>query len=191
MLGRSTEIWIAAIFLVLALLAVFLWVPFDTETEPIYSFRRQTYIGDSMLPMVAGVGIAICAAIHLLSSFRRKPDNEFDAPFDTLTGVFFTLFFAIVVVSLAVMYWAGPVALALFGPAGDEPLTYRQMRSTLPWKYVGFVTGGFLLVFGVTSLIEGRMSLKRALTSLLAVIILILIFDVPFKTILLPPNGDF
>ena len=103
----------------------------------------------------------------------------------------FLAFFAIVATSFALMFWAGPAALALFGPAGDEAVTYRRMRSTVPWKYIGFVLGGFVLVFGITSLIEGRMRLKRALSSILAVIVLILIFDVPFDTILLPPNGDF
>ena len=190
MLGRSAEIWIAIIFLVLALLAVFLWVPIDSETPPIYTFRRQTYIGDAMLPMVSAAGIAICAAIHLVVSLRRR-DGGYEAPFDALTAVFFTVFFAIVAASLILMYWAGPAALALFGPTGEEPVTYRQMRSTAPWKYIGFVLGGFVLVYGVTSLIEGRLTLKRVLSSILAIVVLILIFDVPFKTILLPPNGDF
>lgn len=65
------------------------------------------------------------------------------------------------------------------------------MRSSFPWKYTGFVLGGFTLVFGLTSLLEGRMRLVRVLTSILAVLLLILVFDVPFDTILLPPNGDF
>ena len=89
------------------------------------------------------------------------------------------------------MYWAGPVALALLGPSGDEAVTYRQMRSTAPWKYVGLVLGGFILVFGITSMLEGAMRWKRALSAILAIIVLIVIFDVPFDTILLPPNGDF
>ncbi|MEL6207298.1 MAG: hypothetical protein AAFR47_18580 [Pseudomonadota bacterium] len=190
MLGRSIEIWIAVVFLALGLIAAVLWVPLDSETPPIYTFRRQTYIGDAMLPMVAAAGIAICAALHLLLSWRRSRDAV-DAPFDVLTGSFFLALFGIVAVSLLLMFWAGPAALALFGPTGEEPVTYRQMRSTLPWKYIGFVLGGFVLVFGITSLIEGKLSARRALSSILAVAVLILIFDVPFDTILLPPNGDF
>ncbi len=190
MLGRTVEIWIAIAFLALGLLAAFLWVPLDSETPPIYDFRRQTYIGDAMLPMVAAAGIAICAAVHLFLSWRRRR-NQASPPFDTLTGAFFALFFAIIAVSLLLMFWAGPAALALFGPSGEEPLTYRQMRSTWPWKYIGYVLGGFTMVFGVTSLIEGRMTLRRAISSILAVVFLILLFDVPFDTILLPPNGDF
>lgn len=190
MLGRSIEIWIAIVCLGLSLLAVFVWVPFDSETPPIYEFRRQTYIGDAMLPMVAAAGIAICAAVHLILSWRRQ-HKETDAPFDTLSVIFFALFFGIIALSFLLMYWAGPLALALFGPSGEEAATYRQMRSTLPWKYIGYILGGFTLVFGVTSLIEGRITLRRAISSILAVAFLILLFDVPFDTILLPPNGDF
>lgn len=190
MLGRSFEIWLALVMLALSCLAVFVWVPFDSETPSIYTFRRQTYIGDAMLPMVAAAGLAICAAIHAVVSWRRRPDDA-DAPFDWLTGTFFVVFVAAMAVSFLLMFWAGPIALALFGPAGDEPVTYRQMRSTLPWKWIGFSLGGFVMVFSVTSFIEGRLQARRAVTALFAVAVLILIFDVPFDTILLPPNGDF
>lgn len=191
MLGRGTEIWIAVVCLGLALLSLFVWVPFDSDTPPIYTFRRQTYIGDAMLPMVAAAGIVICAAVHLLMSFRRPPSAEEAPPFDGMTGILFVSLFAIVASALAVMFWAGPAALAAFGPSGEEPVTYRQMRGAAPWKYIGFILGGFILVFGITSLIEGRMSWTRALYALLAVVVLILIFDIPFDTLLLPPNGDF
>lgn len=191
MLSRTVEIWIALVCLALSLLAVFVWVPFDSETPPIYTFRRQTFIGDAMLPMVAAGGIAIFAAIHLITSLRRSESARQDAPFDALTVVFFALFAAILGGALVLMFWAGPAALALFGPSGEEPVTYRQMRSTVPWKYIGFVLGGFVLVFGVTSLVEGKMSVQRALYSIIAVIALIVIFDVPFDALLLPPNGDF
>lgn len=190
MLDRRTEIWVALICLVAGVLTAILWVPFDSETPPIYDFRRQTYIGDAMLPMVAALGIAVCALVHLLLSWRRQV-TEADGPFDKLTAAFFLSLFAIIIAAFAVMYWAGPVALALFGPSGDEAVTYRQMRSTVPWKYIGFVSGGFILVFGITSLLEGAMHWKRALSSILAIVVLIVIFDVPFDTILLPPNGDF
>lgn len=191
MFGRSVELWIGFGFLVLSLVAVFVWVPFDSETPPIYEFRRNTYIGDAMLPMVAASGIVLCAAVHCFLSFRRRDDKGGDGPLDAMTFIFFAAVGGICVSSFALMYWAGPAAVALFGPSGEEAVTYRQLRGTVPWKYIGFILGGFTLVFGITSLIEGRLSAKRALSSLLAVIVLILIFDVPFDTILLPPNGDF
>jgi hypothetical protein len=65
------------------------------------------------------------------------------------------------------------------------------MRSTYPYKLVGFVTGGFTLVFFTTALIEGRFRAIRILSSLLFVAVLIGIFDLPLKNVLLPPNGDW
>lgn len=191
MLSRTAEIRLALLFVLLAALTTFVWAPLDSETPAFYEFRRQAYIGDALLPMVAGGGILLCAAVHVVAQLGRAPEGDSRPPFDRLTLVFFVLFGGIVALSLALMYWAGPAALALFGPSGDEAPTYRQMRSSFPWKYTGFVLGGFTLVFGLTSLLEGRMRLVRVLTSILAVLLLILVFDVPFDTILLPPNGDF
>lgn len=191
MLDRSVEIVLALVVLGLAVLALLVWIPFDSETPPIYTFRRQTYIGDAMLPMIAAAGIALCSLIHLLINLRRKPAPFAESPFDRLTIAFFMQLAAIIVVALLLMFWAGPAALSLFGLSGEEALTYRQMRSSLPWKYVGFVMGGFVLVFGIISLVEGRFRWKRALVAIVAVAALILIFDVPFDVLLLPPNGDF
>ncbi|MDK3073908.1 hypothetical protein QO034_12370 [Sedimentitalea sp. JM2-8] len=191
MLSRRNEVWIALLCIVAALVTAMVWVPLDSETPPIYTFRRQINIGDAMLPLVSATGIAICAVIHLLLTLRREPATERSAPLDIHTGSFFLPFAAIMLVSCMLMYWAGPIALALFGPTGEEAVTYRQMRAAFPWKYIGYGLGGFTMVFGVTSLIEGRISASRALTSMLAVLALILVFDVPFDTILLPPNGDY
>lgn len=191
MLSRSVEFWVGLIALILSLIALFLWVPFDSETPPIYTFRRQTYIGDAMLPMVAAAGIAICALVHVLLSYLRKDHKGGGNPFDPQTAIFFGIFGAICIVSFVLMFWSGAAAVALFAQTGDETVTYRQMRGALPWKYIGFVLGGFTLVFGITSLIEGGFNAKRVLSSILAVVALIVLFDVPFDTILLPPNGDF
>ena len=142
MLGRSADIWIAIVCLILALLAFFVWVPFDSETPPIYVFRRQTYIGDAMLPMMSAAGIAIFAALHLVVSLRRREVIESEPPFDVLTAVFFALFGLIMIAALVALYWSGPLGVWLLGPGADVALTYRQLRTTAPWKYLGFFLGG-------------------------------------------------
>ena len=192
MLDRKVELYFALVMLALGVAAAVFWVPLDSETPPIYTFRRQTYIGDAMLPMVAAVGISIFAAIHLaLTSMRPNRDSE-QRPFDGMTGLFFLLFFGILAVSFLLMYWAGPIAVELFVSGnGEDAVTYREMRGTAPWKYLGFILGGFTMVFGITTLIEGKATVRRALSSILAVAVLMLLFDVPFDTILIPPNGDF
>ena len=92
--------------------------------------------------------------------------------------------------SLALMFWSGAVAHAVFG-AASEDVGYRQVRDAVPWKYLGYLIGGFTMVFATTCIIEGKVTARRALTSLVTVLLFIAIFDGPFDNILLPPNGDW
>ncbi|MDC0739551.1 hypothetical protein N6L24_14775 [Cognatishimia sp. SS12] len=193
MLGRRAELMLGAVFLLLGLFVIVVWVPQDSETWMIETFRRQTTMGDAFLPMIAGALVAICAAIHLFMTLRRNEEQETDGPvFDGAALAFLVQLSGLTALCLAVMYWAGPIAVQLFasGETGDAA-TYRQMRGTYPYKLLGFVLGGFSLVFLTTSLIEGRFKVSRVISSILAVIVLIVIFDLPFDNILLPPNGDW
>ena len=71
--------------------------------------------------------------------------------------------------------------------ADDE---YRLLRDTVPWKYVGFASGGFVIVAGASSVVEGRFSRSAALAGIVAVLLIIALYDLPFDDLLLPPNGD-
>jgi hypothetical protein len=46
------------------------------------------------------------------------------------------------------------------------------------------------MVFGLISMMEGRMRWRTLIISILAVIFLIIVYDLPFENLLLPPNGD-
>ena len=84
------------------------------------------------------------------------------------------------------MRWLGPLAVELFGAEGS----YRALRDTAPWKHLGFVAGGTLLVAGLMALVEGRLTMRGVVIGLLATFALILLYDLPFDDLLLPPNGD-
>lgn len=193
MLSRSAEITIAAVFLVMALITVLIWVPFDSETAMIETHRRQTSMGDAFLPIVAGWLIVICATVQLLISMKLSNEADTEGPvIDGNAMAFLLQLSGITVASLLVMYWAGPLAVSLFVHSdGSEALTYRQMRSTYPFKLLGFVLGGFGLVFFTTSLIEGRFKVARVISSALVVAVLVAVFDLPLDNVLLPPNGDW
>lgn len=189
MLGRTAEIVIASLFLVFGLLAALVWIPLDSETAMIETHRRQTSMGDAFLPIVAAGLIAVCAAVQLLLSLRRTDTSDTEGPvLDGQSMAFLVQFFGITAISLAVMYWAGPLAVSLFA---EDGATYRQLRGTYPYKLLGFVLGGTALVFFITAMVEGRMKATRIISSVLMVAALIAIFDLPFDTVLLPPNGDF
>jgi hypothetical protein len=142
--------------------------------------RLDTAIGDSMAPALAAVILITASLMLTIQSFRTHGKMEFT--WNSLKYVGLVL--AIMGLSLMVMRWAGP--LAAFLGKGD----YRSLRDTVPWKYTGYFLGGSTMVFGLISLMEGRLRWRMLIISILAVLILMLIYDLPFKNLLLPPNGD-
>jgi hypothetical protein len=67
---------------------------------------------------------------------------------------------------------------------------YRPLRASVPWKYLGYVAGGAMLIFGLISLAERRMRPEHLFLSFVAALALALLYDLPFEDLLLPPNGD-
>ncbi len=57
--------------ILLALLALFVWVPFDIDTGVVEKLRRRISIGDSLLPIVA-LGFVIAGG---LMTIVRSGDN--------------------------------------------------------------------------------------------------------------------
>jgi hypothetical protein len=125
----------------------------------------------------------------VLSYFRKEDRDTAGFAFDGNSLAFLLQASGITTVSLAIMYWGGPLAVELFGPGGD--VGYRQMRGSYPFKLVGFALGGFIMVYLITALVEGQFKRTRVISSLLAVAALIVLFDLPFDSVLLPPNGDW
>jgi len=87
---------------------------------------------------------------------------------------------------LLMMRWAGPLASWVAGSEAE----YRLLRTTAPWKWIGFALGGVTLVTGTIAAIERRLTLRAWLIGIGAVALLIAVFDLPFDDLLLPPNGD-
>lgn len=166
--------------LVAGCLILFVWIPLDVETGLIEKVRSRIVIGDALAPSLAAVILIAASLMLTVQSFRTR--GEMDFTWKSLIYVFKIL--AIMGLSLLVMRWAGP--LAAFLGNGD----YRSLRDTVPWKYIGYFLGGSTMVFGLISMMEGRFRWRILIISLLAVLILMLIYDLPFKNLLLPPNGD-
>ena len=95
----------------------------------------------------------------------------------------------IVLVSLALMTWAGTAVVSALQALGADLPEYRLLRDTVPYKYIGFALGGFVLACGLIAWIEGRIRRRAVLTAVGAVIVLIVLYDIPFASLLLPPNG--
>lgn len=179
MVPRSQTLALALTALALALVLLFLWIPADVRSGIVETSRRRTLVGDALAPVVAGVFILIGG---LLLAFQHKREQTEGMSLKNL-GFAVTLV-AVGAAGFALMRWAGPAAAAL---AGHE---YRLLRADVPWKYIGFALGGWVMVFGLIALMERKPSRRGALFALGVVIFLIVAYDWPFEDLLLPPNGD-
>jgi hypothetical protein len=177
--GQQRTLAVALVAAVFALVLLFVWIPQDIDSGIVEQVRRRSVIGDALAPAVAGVVLLAGAAVLVLER-RQEPTAGLSGE----SWRFLISFVAILAVSFALMRWTGP-ALAALG--GTE---YRPLRATVPWKYLGFALGGWVMVFGLVTLTERRSSWRGALTGALMVVLLIAVYDLPFSDLLLPPNGD-
>ncbi len=163
-----------------ALVVAFVWIPLDTDTWLVEKARGRFTVGDSLAPTLAALFISISGLMLL----REQRDGNERPSLENLR--FIAAMIVIGTVAIVVMRWAGPATVTLLA-SGEE---YRLLRDTVPWKYIGFALGGGILVFAMIVFTEQRISLRAAIISALAVTGIILLYDVPFEDILLPPNGD-
>ena len=167
-------------FVIAALLIALLWVPMDSATGLVEKVRRQVLIGDGLAPSVAA-GFLLLGGV-LVAFFESEANAR---RLSLRNWVFLVRLLGILVVAFLVMRWLGPV---LAGVMTDEG--YRPLRDTAPWKYVGFLVGGTGLVAGLIGLVEGRVTWRGVGIGLVAALALIVVYDLPFDDLLLPPNGD-
>ncbi len=169
-----------------AALVAFVWVPLDVDSGVVEQVRRRVQIGDSLAPITAAVFIAIGGLVLLLVE-RRVPDQ----PAFTLQNLrFIALSAAIIVVGFLIMRFTGPLTVDVVNLLTGGELQYRLLRDSAPWKFIGYFIGGIFVVTGLMAQAEGGITRKNLGIATAVVIALILIFDVPFDDLLLPPNGD-
>ncbi|CUH75036.1 Tripartite tricarboxylate transporter TctB family protein [Tritonibacter multivorans] len=188
---RRWEIGIGLTGLLFALFSLFFWFPNDIQGAFMETTRAgKPEPGDAFFPVLLAGFIAFIAAIQIVSALLKRDQEAQGSDYPRLDGEnikFLALFLAIILGSLAVVYWIGPLAVWLT----QEELTYRQLVDTAPYKYLGVVVGGFALTFSLISWAEGRLRARSAVVSALLILVLILVFDVALTNIQLPPNADF
>ena len=194
---NAFDVGIAVLGLVFGAVALGFWIPTDTETGLLVEDRYSTQVGDALAPTLVAIGITLISALLLLSSVTssgtRAPAATEVQPGAHLSSAnlnFIVVLLAIIAVSLALMYFAGPLIVDGLRSAGAKLGTYRSLIKTPPYNYIGFALGGIVLVASLIAWIEGRPSLRAVLVGIAAVAALIALYDLPFNTLLLPPNGD-
>ena len=179
--SRSNLI-LGLICLAFAAVTIFVWVPLDTDTGIVEKVRGRYGIGDALAPTVAALFIALGGLVLLL--FERKVSDQpvLSAAEVRFVGIQLT----VLVVGFLIILYAGPLVLWAF----DGDAEYRLLRDTPPWKYIGFFFGGTFILTALIARAEGAFSWRILGIAVTVVIALILIYDVPFDDLLLPPNGD-
>ena len=190
---RQWNILLGILFIVLSAVTLLLWIPYDIESGVMVVERRSVEVGDAMAPTASAIIVLILSLALTLAQFFAGRDDVSKEPKIGLTrsNLQNLLAMAVTVVgSLFVMVYAGPLSVSALQSAGFDLPEYRLLTDTIPYKYIGFASGGFLLVFGLISWVEGRPSWRAAATAIGAVLALIFVYDVPFDSLLLPPNGS-
>lgn len=196
MQSRNWNIGVALVFLAFSAFALLWWIPTDVESGVLLKERRSIVIGDAMAPTMTALGMLIISGALLIGSFFQtpvsKPDDLIERSIGITTENFANMaaLLTILAASLACMVWAGPLTVMAMQTVGFDVPSYRLLTDTPPYKYIGFSLGGIVLVYGLISWITAQMGLRAWLTALGAVAVLIFVYDVPFDTLLLPPNGS-
>ncbi len=172
-----------------ALAALVLWIPNDTETGLVETFRRSTVIGDALAPsavaiLLAALGLWMAAAGRLGRAAPIAPG------IDRASLDFLGRLAAVLAAGFALLAWTGPAAVGAVNALGGEIGSYRMLLDTPPYKYLGFLLGGFVLAFGSMVVVAGRPRRRDAVAAAAAVAALAALVDLPFEDLLLPPNGD-
>jgi len=168
---------LAIFFTLAALFIIFVWVPMDTGTGLLEKVRRKYTIGDALAPTVAGVILLIGGILLWLRPSADKAITRQNL-------IWMAYLFGVFTASLMLMRYAGPIVAMLMN------LDYRPLRATPPWHYIGFLVGGTILIGGLASLVERRLSAHNFVIGFIAALVVALIYDLPFDDLILPPNGD-
>ncbi|MFP6710171.1 MAG: hypothetical protein VB913_00555, partial [Rhodospirillales bacterium] len=141
--------------------------------------------------VMAAAILVVSIVMGILAVIRPEPStSKVKEGLDNQSFVFLARLIVAVSVSLALMVYLGPLVVDMVNAFGGEIGSYRQLRATYPYKLIGYVVGGFTLIYGIISIVENRFSANGALVSIIAVIVITILYDVPFDNLLLPPNGS-
>ncbi|MFT5507299.1 MAG: hypothetical protein ACI89J_000363 [Hyphomicrobiaceae bacterium] len=190
---RNWNLGLALCFIAASLLTLFVWIPNDIESGVLIEERRSIDVGDALAPTAAAIAVLITSIALLLSSLlanRNAVSSEPPVGVSRSNLISIVTMALLLIVSLQLMVWGGPLTVKVLQSVGVALPEYRLLTDTIPYKYVGFVVGGFTLVCGLITWIEGRTGWRVVFTAIAAVVVLIIVYDVPFDSLLLPPNGS-
>jgi hypothetical protein len=184
---------LAIFFIIASLISLLVWIPNDIETGVIERFRRQITIGDAMAPTMVAWGVLFVSIALLIDAIlsSRAPRASENSVMDAQSFVFLFKLTIVIIIALLLMFYGGPLLVDFLNLVNGESNNYRLLKGSPPYKYIGYILGGFVMVFGSIGVVENKFSTNGAWLPIIAVTVLTLLYDVPFDNLLLPPNGDY
>lgn len=189
---KNSDLAIGIIITLFSCLVLFYWIPSDIETGLVESSRFQTVLGDAFAPTVAVAVLLAAGMLLIVSSFLNQNDRS-QVQFTINNFKYLILLAVLFTISFSLMIWTGPalVSLASVFTLVEPDADYALLRDTAPWKYTGYMLGGTFMVATLIALMEGKFSLKGIALAVGTATLLVVLYDLPFDNILLPPNGDY
>lgn len=187
-MNRKWDTGIGVFGVLLAMVLLFAWIPTDIRGEFIglTSGGRPTP-GDAFYPVLLAGFVALVSLVQLVLALRGRAGPATDEPRLTAANLAFLLGLAgIVLLAYLLCYHAGPALAEWLSPAAG----YRQLIDTAPYKYLGFLLGGFALTAGSIVYTERRLRWRTVLVALALLALLLVVFDVALTNIQLPPNAE-
>jgi hypothetical protein len=189
------ELGFGAVTFLAAVLMLTVWIPNDMlggfiDTGP----TGQPEPGDAFFPTLVACTLLVLSLIQLLNALINRPRPDSDRRIGKLTPQdfrFLSVFYVIVLSGLTAMYWFGPLTVEALRAAGVIDSTYRQLIDTPPYKYLGYLVGGFGMTCGLIYMAEKRLRWRAIAAVVVVLAASILIFDVLLSNVQLPPNADF
>jgi hypothetical protein len=189
------DIGFGVVILVSALLAIFVWFPNDIRSGFFYvNAIGRTEPGDAFFPIILSTTLVILSGIQLyISLFHRSPyaSTEPTPAISKNNFKFLFTFGVICILGLSIMYSLGPVTVWTLREFGLIDAEYRHLTDTAPFKYLGYVVGGFIMTVTLIAWTEGHVRRPAVLTVLTVLFVAIIIFDKFLTNVLLPPNAEF
>jgi hypothetical protein len=191
------DIGFGAVVFVLAAGAILFWFPNDIRggfIEIGTAGRREP--GDAFFPILLASAMLALSAAHLIVTLIGKgtpaPAGDDDTGRLTRSNLRFLLVFHVTVLGgLAIMYWLGPLTVTALNAIGVLDSSYRQLLDTAPYKYIGYVVGGFLMTVSLAAWAEGGLTRRAIIAVVLVLTVSVVSFDVLLTNVQLPPNADY
>ena len=181
-----------AVASIAAFITLLIWIPNDIKGGFIEINQiGKPEPGDAFFPIILAILMLVLSTGQLVGAVLSSKPQEASGKLTTNNLRFLFLFYAIILAGLTIMYWLGPLVVDGLRTIGTIDSTYRQLVDTAPYKYLGYVVGGFLMTTGLIAWAEGSIRPQAVLTVAIVIGILILVLDILLYNIQLPPNADF